>query len=84
MQGFYDELETRVGTTLAEKMTDRQLDEFEAFVDNDDEPGALEWLQRNLPDYSEVVQQEFVTLKSEISAQAAAIIAISSVYDNPG
>jgi hypothetical protein len=81
---LYDELELRVGTTLAEQMTDQQLDEFEFFIDNDDEQGAFEWLQRNLPEYPEVVQQEFATLKSEISAQSVAILAISTVYDNSG
>jgi hypothetical protein len=81
LSSLYDELELRIGTTLAQRMTDQQLEEFEIFIDSEDDDGALDWLERNLSDYREVVQREFDTLKSEISAQASAITAIADVYD---
>src|SRR5476651_2608553 len=71
---IYETLELRVGMKLAEQMTDAQLDEFEAFIDKNDEAGALKWLETNFPDYKKVVADELEKLKSEIKAQAPAIV----------
>ncbi len=71
---IYETLELRVGMKLAEQMTDAQLDEFEAFIDKNDEAGALHWLETNFPDYKKVVADELEKLKSEIKAQAPAIL----------
>lgn len=71
---IYETLELRVGMKLAEQMTDAQLDEFEAFIDKNDEAGALHWLETNFPDYKKVVADELDKLKAEIKAQAPSII----------
>ena len=71
---IYETLELRVGMKLAEQMTDAQLDEFEAFIDKNDEPGALHWLETNFPDYKKVVADELEKLKAEIKSQAPAIM----------
>jgi hypothetical protein len=71
---IYETLELRVGMRLAEQMSDEQLDEFEAFIDRNDEAGALHWLETNFPDYKKVVAEELEKLKGEIKAQAPAII----------
>jgi predicted RNA-binding Zn ribbon-like protein len=71
---IYETLELRVGMRLAEQMSDAQLDEFEAFIDKNDEAGALRWLETNFPDYKKVVADELEKLKSEIKAQAPAIM----------
>ncbi len=71
---IYETLELRVGMKLAEQMTDAQLDEFEAFIDRNDEPGALNWLETNFPDYKKVVADELEKLKGEIKTQAPAIV----------
>jgi hypothetical protein len=71
---IYETLELRVGMRLAEQMSDNQLDEFEGFIDRNDEPGALHWLETNFPDYKKVVAEELEKLKGEIKAQAPAII----------
>jgi hypothetical protein len=71
---IYETLELRVGMRLAEQMTDDQLDEFEGFIDRNDEPGALKWLETNFPDYKKVVADELANLKAEIKAQAPQII----------
>lgn len=75
---IYETLEMRVGMTLAQKMTDAQLDEFESYVDKDDQKGALTWLETNFPDYKKVVADELEQLKSEIKATSDDIIAASS------
>ncbi len=72
---IYETLEMRVGMKLAERMTNEQLDEFEGFIDKNDEAGALKWLESNFPDYKQVVAQELETLKGEIKQAAPQIVA---------
>ncbi len=77
LKHIYETLEMRVGTRLAERMTDQQLDEFETFIDRKDDAGAFHWLETNFPNYKEVVAEEFEKLKSEIKAVAPDIISAS-------
>lgn len=77
LKHIYDTLEMRVGVTLAHQMTDQQLDDFEEFIDKDDQPGALNWLETNFPNYKKVVADELVKLKDEIRQLAPQILAAS-------
>jgi len=79
---IYETLELRVGMKLAEQMTDAQLDEFEAFIDRNDEAGALKWLETNFPDYKQVVADELEKLKAEIKQQAPAILEATMATQN--
>lgn len=74
---IYETLEMRVGMKLAEQMTDAQLDEFEGFIDRNDEAGALKWLETNFPNYKQVVADELEKLKGEIKASAPQILSAS-------
>jgi hypothetical protein len=76
---IYETLELRVGMKLAEQMSDAQLDEFEGFIDRNDEAGALKWLEANFPDYKQVVADELEKLKAEIKEQAPAILQATAV-----
>jgi hypothetical protein len=78
---IYETLELRVGMKLAEQMTDAQLDEFEGFIDRNDEAGALKWLETNFPNYKDVVAEELEKLKNEIKAQAPAIMQATTAAD---
>lgn len=71
---IYQTLELRVGTVLADQMSEAQLDEFEKFIDQDDRSSALKWLETNFPDYPKVVEQEFEKLKLEIKRDAPKIL----------
>ena len=71
---IYETLEMRVGMKLAEQMSDAQLDEFERYIDSNDEAGALKWLETNFPHYKDVVADELETLKGEIKSQAPQIM----------
>jgi hypothetical protein len=83
---IYETLELRVGMRLAEKMTDAQLDEFEGFIDRNDEDGALHWLETNFPNYKDVVADELEKLKQEIKTQAPAIVqaTLAEIQDRAG
>lgn len=75
---IYETLEMRVGMKLAEQMSNEQLDEFEGFIDRNDEAGALKWLETNFPDYKQVVAQELDKLKIEIKQSANQIVQTSA------
>lgn len=80
---IYETLEMRVGMKLAEQMTNEQLDEFESFIDRNDEAGALKWLETNFPDYKKVVAEELDKLKGEIKQAAPQIVAASQQQQPP-
>lgn len=71
---IYETLEMRVGMELAKQMSDAQLNEFEQFINRNDEAGALRWLETNFPNYKDVVAAEFEKLKAEIKQLAPQII----------
>lgn len=83
LKHIYETLEMRVGVRLANQMTDQQLDEFEAFINKDDQDGALHWLETNFPNYKDVVAQELDSLKNEIKQIAPQIIAATPVSNQP-
>lgn len=86
LQHIYDTLELRVGTQLANQMTDAQLQEFERFIDqggDQNQAEALKWLEGNLPNYKDVVQQVFVQLKGEIAQMAPQILASAPAAAQP-
>jgi hypothetical protein len=81
LQHIYDTLELRVGTNLANQMTDQQLEEFEKFIDDGGDANqaqALQWLETNLPHYKQVVNEVFEALKAEIKQMAPQILASST------
>lgn len=83
LKHLYETLEMRVGTRLAEKMTDQQMTEFEQFINQNDEQGAFRWLEENFPNYKEVVAEEFEKLKHETTQLAPQILA-SAGQQQPG
>ncbi len=83
LQMIYERLEMNVGMRLAEKMTDQQLDEFEGFIDRNDEAGALKWLETNFPNYKDVVAEELEKLKVEVQTAAPQILAAHNGNGQP-
>lgn len=49
---FREQLELRVGTRLSEGLSNAQLDEFESFIDRDEEK-VRKWVADNVPNHSE-------------------------------
>lgn len=78
LQHIYETLELRVGTNLANQMSDQQLEEFEKFIDEGGDANqaqALQWLETNLPNYKQVVNEVFEALKVEIKQMAPQLMA---------
>lgn len=76
IRDIYNKLELKVGMRLAEQMTDAQLDEFEALIDQKNDAASLQWLERNFPNYKQVVAEELEKLKAEVKASAPQILAV--------
>ncbi len=66
-----EELEVRVGQQIGARMTDAQLDEFERIFDVAE---AAEWLEKNVPNYREIVENVFGAFKKELIAEQAKIL----------
>jgi hypothetical protein len=77
LRHVYETLEMRVGMRLADQMSNEQLDEFEQFVNANDDTGAFKWLESNFPNYKDVVNDEFEKLKAEVGQVAPQILSQS-------
>ena len=66
------ELEIRIGTKIASRLSDEQLDEFDMCIESDD---AREWLEENCPDFRDIVDNETERMEEEL---------ISNIYMIPG
>jgi hypothetical protein len=83
LKQIYQTLQIRVGMKLAERMSDAQLKEFEQFINNKDDAGALRWLETNFPDYKQVVANELNALKEELKRDADKILAAALQQPQP-
>ena len=63
---FREQLELRVGTRLSEGLSDAQLEEFESFIDRNDEK-VNAWLATNVPQYDQ--DQIYQQLKAGAPAE---------------
>ena len=65
----------RFGVRLASGMSDAQLDEFESYINKNDESGGSRsgW-KLNFPNYKDVVAEELGKLKEEVKASAPQIL----------
>lgn len=77
LQYVYDQLELRVGTRLAEGLSDAQMGEFESLIDRD-ETKVREWLANNMPQYEQA--PDFKALVDQVGADRANDIAVLSEY----
>ncbi|MBQ6510651.1 hypothetical protein IJI94_01660 [Candidatus Saccharibacteria bacterium] len=67
-----EELEVRIGEKISEGLSEEQLSEFDAI---ENQNLAVEWLEKNRPDYKEIVATVVDELKGEISANKEQILA---------
>ncbi|MBP7760727.1 hypothetical protein KA093_02945 [Candidatus Saccharibacteria bacterium] len=76
LQHIYEELELRVGTKLSEGLSEQQMGEFEAFVDQAEDK-VRAWFATNLSDYAS--RQDFVQL-SQSAPEGTSELAILCEY----
>ena len=60
-----EELEVRIGERISRGLTEEQLAEFDTI---NDQAEATRWLEKNRPDYREIVMRTINEMKEEIRA----------------
>lgn len=74
-QAFLDyvqeELEIRIGERISRGLTETQLNEFDMITDQEE---AAKWLEKNRPDYREIVTRTINEMKEEIRANRNKLI----------
>ncbi|MBR3328987.1 hypothetical protein IKG29_00445 [Candidatus Saccharibacteria bacterium] len=66
-----EELEIRIGERISKGLTETQLNEFDMITDPVE---ATKWLERNRPDYREIVNRTIEEMKEEIRANRNKLI----------
>ena len=66
-----EELEIRIGERIAKGLTETQLNEFDMI---EDQAEAAKWLEKNRPDYREIVNRTIEEMKAEIRANRDKLI----------
>lgn len=66
-----EELEVRIGERISKGLTETQLNEFDAITEQSE---ATRWLEKNRPDYREIVTRTINEMKSEIRANRAKLV----------
>ena len=66
-----EELEVRIGERISKGLTEVQLIEFDMITDQSE---ATKWLEKNRPDYREIVNRTIEEMKSEILANRDKLI----------
>ena len=66
-----EELEVRIGERISKGLTEVQLNEFDMITDPLE---AAKWLEKNRPDYREIVSRTIEEMKEEIRANRARLI----------
>jgi hypothetical protein len=77
-----ERLEIQVGKRLTDQMSEQQLDEFETMMPSPQdsesealrkEQAAFSWLEKNFPNYKQVVAEEIEKIRAEVSKDAVHI-----------
>ena len=66
-----EELEVRIGERISRGLTETQLNEFDMITDPEE---AARWLEKNRPDYREIVNRTINEMKEEIRANRAKLV----------
>lgn len=71
MEHAEEELEVRVGQSIGAYLSAAQMDEFENI---DDMQAAASWLEKNVPNFREVVKTVYDGFKRELIAERDSIL----------
>jgi len=68
-----EQLEIRIGERISKGLTEAQLSEFDAITD----PAEIaKWLEKNRPDYREIVTRTINEMKEEIRANRNKLVGV--------
>ncbi len=66
-----EELEVRIGERISKGLTDEQLQEFDSLLGTDE---AAKWLEKNRPDYREIVNRSIQEMKDAIAKNRSQLL----------
>ena len=75
LEYIQEELEIRIGERISRGLTEAQLNEFDMTTTLEE---ARAWLEKNRPDYREIVNRTINEMKEEIRANRNALIGINN------
>ena len=70
-----EELEIRIGERISKGLTETQLNEFDLITDPAE---AAKWLEKNRPDYREIVTRTINEMKDEIRANRNKLVGVDA------
>ena len=71
LEYIQEELEVRIGERISKGLTEVQLNEFDMITDQAE---ATRWLEKNRPDFREIVTRTIEEMKAEIRASRNKLI----------
>lgn len=71
LEYIQEELEIRIGERISRGLTETQLNEFDMITSQEE---ATKWLEKNRPDYREIVNRTIAEMKEEIRANRNKLI----------
>ncbi|MBR3169465.1 hypothetical protein IKF23_03445 [Candidatus Saccharibacteria bacterium] len=66
-----EELEVRIGERISRGLTEAQLEEFDTLIGTEE---AAKWLEKNRPDYREIVNRCIAEMKEAIAKNRTALL----------
>ena len=66
-----EELEVRIGERISKGLSQEQLNEFDMITEQAE---ATKWLEKNRPDFREIVARTIEEMKAEIRANRARLV----------
>ena len=75
LEYIQEELEIRIGERISRGLSEAQLNEFDMTTTLEE---ARAWLEKNRPDYREIVNRTINEMKEEIRANRNALIGINN------
>lgn len=73
LKHFEETLEQRVGAAIFELLSDDEATELIRLQESGDSEQINGWIKEHIPDYEEVVQDEFDILMAEVAENAEAL-----------
>ena len=70
-----EELEVRIGERISKGLTETQLNEFDMITDPAE---AAKWLEKNRPDYREIVNRTIEEMKAEIRLNRHKLVGVQN------
>jgi hypothetical protein len=70
IEHFEQTLNERVGVTIVDLLDDTQVEQLMDLTDKGDQEATTAWLQKNVPEYDDLVKAEFDILMGELAEGA--------------